>query len=194
MITGVTRTATTAIVGTKDATWVCDYFKGWGLPSKDTITAEELEAILQEFGRVVQQMPSVTSRQVACVWMAKELEVRTNLHAAQARDLVRAASRDPTLVEGANADGALQLQWHSLADLRNRPYVEDIVAGHLPKTSFAVLYGPAGGGKTFAAIDIALSIASGIPWHGHAVEQGPIVYIAAEGAQRIVTRFDCAFR
>ena len=41
---------------------------------------------------------------------------------------------------------------------------------------------PAGSGKTFAALDIASAVARGIPWNGHEVTQGPVVYICAEGA------------
>ena len=44
------------------------------------------------------------------------------------------------------------------------------------------LYGATWSGKSFVALDWALSIAAGIPWQSKAVVQGPTVYVAAEGA------------
>jgi hypothetical protein len=43
------------------------------------------------------------------------------------------------------------------------------------------LYGPPGEGKSFVAIDLALSIAAGGSWHTHRVSQGYVLYISAEG-------------
>jgi hypothetical protein len=51
----------------------------------------------------------------------------------------------------------------------------------LVQDSLAVLYAAAGAGKSFVALDLALSIATGTPWQGRAVQRGPVVYIAAEG-------------
>jgi hypothetical protein len=51
----------------------------------------------------------------------------------------------------------------------------------LVRDSLAVLYAAAGAGKSFVALDIALSVATGLPWQGHAVHRGAVVYIAAEG-------------
>lgn len=50
-----------------------------------------------------------------------------------------------------------------------------------PQGSFTVLYGPSGAGKSFVALDLALSVASGIPWQGKTTEPGPVVYVSAEG-------------
>jgi hypothetical protein len=47
--------------------------------------------------------------------------------------------------------------------------------------SLAVLYAAAGAGKSFVALDLALSIATGTTWQGRVVQRGPIVYVAAEG-------------
>ena len=41
----------------------------------------------------------------------------------------------------------------------------------------AILYGPPGAGKSFVALDFALSVASGRAWHGHEVRQGPVLYV-----------------
>lgn len=58
----------------------------------------------------------------------------------------------------------------------------ELIADWVLKAPTALLYAKAGAGKTFLAMDMALCIASGKPWHGHEVMQGSVIYIAAEGA------------
>ena len=47
---------------------------------------------------------------------------------------------------------------------------------------FSQLVAPSGQGKSFFGLDLALSIATGTPWLARPVRQGPVLYIAAEGA------------
>lgn len=70
---------------------------------------------------------------------------------------------------------------YSLEYLRNMPPVEWLVDGLLTAHGFAVLYGAPGIGKSFLSIDIALSVAHGMPWHGRATKPGAVLYLAAEG-------------
>ncbi len=56
-----------------------------------------------------------------------------------------------------------------------------LVDGILVCDTVAVLSGPPASYKSFLALDFALSVAAGQPWAGHAVKQGPVVYVAAEG-------------
>ena len=42
--------------------------------------------------------------------------------------------------------------------------------------------GPSNTGKTFIALDMAMSIAAGTDWHGHKVRQGAVLYLATEGS------------
>ena len=55
--------------------------------------------------------------------------------------------------------------------------IEDII----PQGGFVVFYGDAALGKTFVALDWAISISRGVPWNGHQTTQGQVLYIAAEG-------------
>jgi hypothetical protein len=64
-----------------------------------------------------------------------------------------------------------------------------LVRGILEQAVLAVLFGPSGHGKSFVADDIAASVASGTPWHGHAVSAGPVVILAGEGHAGIAKRF-----
>lgn len=43
-------------------------------------------------------------------------------------------------------------------------------------------------GKTFVALDWAMCIGFGVPWHGHVTAKGPVVYMAAEGGSGFSTR------
>jgi hypothetical protein len=52
------------------------------------------------------------------------------------------------------------------------PDVEWIIEGVLPAAGRVLLYADSGVGKSFTALDIGLHIATGTPWHGHAVTQG----------------------
>ncbi|MBL1264927.1 AAA family ATPase [Candidatus Methylomicrobium oryzae] len=62
------------------------------------------------------------------------------------------------------------------------------IKGLIPHTEIGTVYGASGVGKTFFILDIALSIAQGVPWRGVKVRQGRVVYIAAEGAGGLRTR------
>jgi RecA-family ATPase len=45
----------------------------------------------------------------------------------------------------------------------------------------SVMYGPPKAGKTFAALSMALHIASGTPWFGEKTIPGPVLYVSGEG-------------
>jgi AAA domain len=55
-----------------------------------------------------------------------------------------------------------------------------LMDGVIPEGS-VTLYGKRGSMKSFAALDMALCIANGVPYHGKNVTQGRIVYFAGEG-------------
>ena len=70
---------------------------------------------------------------------------------------------------------------YNMEFLRNMPPVEWLVDGLLTRHGFAIAYGEPGSGKSFLAIDIALSVAYGRAWAGKEVRQGAVLYIAGEG-------------
>lgn len=67
--------------------------------------------------------------------------------------------------------------------------IEWLVEDYIEADSLIQIYGEPGSGKSFVAIDIACCIATGTPWHGHAVRQGAIFYIAGEGHNGLARRF-----
>ena len=79
-------------------------------------------------------------------------------------------------------------------ELAELPEPEPLIDGTLDRRTVALLAGPWGSGKTFVALDWALSVASGKAWQRRdvAVEHGDFVpdvlYVAAEGAYGLKQR------
>lgn len=64
-----------------------------------------------------------------------------------------------------------------------------LIKGVLPARSTGILFGEPGAGKSFAAIDMAASVAAGEMFNLHKSKRGSVVYIAGEGHAAITTRF-----
>src|SRR5829696_4145564 len=56
-----------------------------------------------------------------------------------------------------------------------------LVEGILAEGAFAALYGKPGVYKSFFALELSFSIATGLTWAGRPVRSGRVIYIAAEG-------------
>lgn len=76
----------------------------------------------------------------------------------------------------------------TVADLVSRPSPAWLLDGMIEENAIAVLYGPSGCGKSLAALDWAMSISEGRPWHGHDVKRGPVVYVVGEGTYGVAKR------
>jgi RecA-family ATPase len=77
---------------------------------------------------------------------------------------------------------------YSSAQVKAIPQPEWLVDGILVRGGVAWLVGKWGTGKSFYAIDLVLSVGLGQPFDGNQVHQGPVLYIAAEGAAGIGAR------
>ncbi|MDX9973350.1 MAG: helicase RepA family protein [FCB group bacterium] len=73
------------------------------------------------------------------------------------------------------------------SDLEIRPASWSI-RGVLELDALALTFGDPGCGKSFLAVDWALSIASGTEWQGRRVKQSPVIYIAGEGHNGLTRR------
>jgi KaiC/GvpD/RAD55 family RecA-like ATPase len=67
--------------------------------------------------------------------------------------------------------------------------IDWLVKGYVERDSMAVIFGEPGHGKSFVAIDVACSVATGAEWHGRTVKQGAVFYIAGEGHNGLARRF-----
>lgn len=67
-------------------------------------------------------------------------------------------------------------------ELGDLPEIRWVIDGILPAESLGVLYAPAGAGKSFLALSMVLSVASGRPWFGAPIaDPRPTIYVAGEG-------------
>lgn len=71
-----------------------------------------------------------------------------------------------------------------------------LVKGWLDRDTTSVIYGESNVGKTFFAMDLALHVAAGVPWHGYKTLKGAgtgqVVYIASEGGRGMFNRIAAA--
>lgn len=68
--------------------------------------------------------------------------------------------------------------------LDGRPLIKDV----LEREQISLSFGETGSCKTFLTLDIGLHIAAGLDWFGRKVEQGGVVYVAAEAGRGIANR------
>ncbi len=80
------------------------------------------------------------------------------------------------------------LRLYSTADLMALPPPEWLIDNILVQAGLSLLYAPPESYKSFVAIDLALCVATGTPWHGHTVKKGFVLFIAAEGGPGIGKR------
>lgn len=66
----------------------------------------------------------------------------------------------------------------------------DFVEGLLIEGQMSVIYGQSNSGKSFWTLDLALHVAAGIPWQGREITQGPVIWLAMEGAYGIRNRVE----
>lgn len=73
-----------------------------------------------------------------------------------------------------------RFQIYSVAELPNETTLPFLIHGVLPAGALAEVHGSPGAGKSFLALDMALSISTGLPFFGHDVVSGQVLYVAAE--------------
>jgi hypothetical protein len=77
----------------------------------------------------------------------------------------------------------------SVADLANLPRLEPVVSQLLDFDTIVLAYGRRDSAKSFVAIDLLNSVASGTRWHGRTVTTATAIYVVAEGAAGLNPRF-----
>ena len=76
------------------------------------------------------------------------------------------------------------------AEIAALPPVRWRVRGVLPADGIAALFGASGAGKSFLALDLLASVASGVDWFGCRVTPAPVLYIGLEGEAGISQRIN----
>jgi hypothetical protein len=97
---------------------------------------------------------------------------------------------DPSVPGLAERTGRALFDFYTQAELRAFDKPAAVVDGVLLAGTVTRLYGPSNVGKTWVAVDIGAHVANGMPWQGHMVKPGPVVYVYAEGATSSSDRMD----
>jgi hypothetical protein len=84
--------------------------------------------------------------------------------------------------------GARTFKFVLVADLEYQA-PEYIIDELFETETLGLIFGDPGCGKSFLAVDIALSVASGTPFHDREVKQGSVFFIAGEGHNGLARRF-----
>lgn len=104
-------------------------------------------------------------------------------------------------IDGARAKGFLRKSptQELYKDTASEPLLRPIFEGNMRRSSFLVdgliedetislLFGAPASGKSFIAMNIACSVASGLPYFEREVTQGSVIYVAGEGARGLRKR------
>lgn len=74
--------------------------------------------------------------------------------------------------------------------LAKLPPPQPLIDGLLDLDNVGLVYGRRGAYKSFLAADWGLCVASGLPWQGREVRQGPVLYVVAEGVSGVHQRIE----
>lgn len=108
-----------------------------------------------------------------------------------ASDCVAEGGDPAALIRTAQPVGAVakpRVRILSISELATLPPPEWLIDGILTVNGLSMVWGRSGSLKSFAALDQGLCVATGHPWHDHAVRKGRVVYMAAEGARGLGSR------
>jgi hypothetical protein len=161
------------------------WFKGRSvvvLPDADAAGTRHAEVVVSNLYPVAKAVklvtiPGLSEKQDVYDWMVAG---GTRERLAEIADATPVLFDAPDVQDNAPAEADV-FAVYDVHYLRNMPPVEWLVDGWLTKHGFAVLYGEPGAGKSFIAIDMALSMAYGKAWHDCATQRGAVLYIAGEG-------------
>ena len=78
--------------------------------------------------------------------------------------------------------------YYGLGTLDREPSPDWLIKGLIPEGCFVVTYGASMSGKTFIALDMALSIAHGLDYQDMTTGEGYVIYVAAEGSANLKKR------
>ena len=103
------------------------------------------------------------------------------------KQIARMANPVAPLKPAANA--MPPIRFRAAGELQVKP-IAWLVNGYVEEDALVVMFGPPGEGKSFIALDLSCCIATGFSFHGHAVQQGAVFYIAGEGHNGIARRLE----
>lgn len=191
-----------------------DHYRQYGtLPTQDIVEAElvnrigasnpglhyyraELETLF-DIGEGVASKTQWLLDQIDTFRKSRKLYALMNQH-ADALLIKNPAKRKEALQECYNTYSQMitpaqstERKSYSIAELRALPPQQWLIEGLAHKKAYVQIYGASEIGKSFFAVDMALSVATGRTFLNHFnVAQGPVVYVAGEGGDGFTKRLD----
>lgn len=86
------------------------------------------------------------------------------------------------VVVGQSTENPLRKHLLTRGQVLNRRRPESLINETVDRGTTMLLFGEFGSFKSFLALDLAASVATGQPWNGRRCNPGPVLYVAAEGA------------
>lgn len=122
--------------------------------------------------------------------MSSDLPAETSDSSYEIRpgDVASAMDHPSSRESRPSADSLRPIRLLTLKELFERPRSTWLVHRVFRRGELVEIHGQPNAGKTFFALDIALSVAAGARWCGRQVEQGLVIYVAAEGASGLAAR------
>lgn len=115
--------------------------------------------------------------------------LRQALHIHRAADLFGERPEDAPADVAESAEDATEdtegiepFRVWSVTEMMEWPEPDPLIHGVLTVGDRFGIVAPFSSGKSAVALDMALRIAAGMPWHGHEVAPGGVIYVAAENA------------
>jgi len=115
-------------------------------------------------------------------------EITKAYEGAKAKGFSKPKKPTPPDIPAIKSSGDTQplLQWlHQIPDTEP----DFLVDGMIERGSLAMIFGQPASGKSFLAVDLAASIATGRAFQGLKTQKGDVVYIAGEGYRGLKRRF-----
>ena len=91
-------------------------------------------------------------------------------------------------VDTSKGDRSERFRFFTADELKELPPPRWLIEGAITEQSLVLLYGDSNDGKSFIAIDMALSVAAGVWWQERQTKGGPVVYVVGEGQRGIPNR------
>lgn len=138
-------------------------------------------------GDVILDMLSTQLQQPGFSYAQTRKELNVMVTGGVRRGIAKPASEEPyspaplsPQIEGSQATPPAS-PFLSIEQLLDLPPVQWMVENYLPAQGMSAMFSPPGAFKSFLALDLGLSVAYGLPWHGRATQQRSVLYVLAEG-------------
>lgn len=104
------------------------------------------------------------------------------------RDLLFAGLSGPDAVKRCEHYAPCPYNYVEFDAFANRPPPVFLINGAMVEGTVHAFYGQSGAGKTFAALDLAMCVATGTPWFNRETNKAAVLWVAAEDPDGVMLR------